>query len=119
MPNRGNKIEQAIVKFLGIRSHLNSGAMKEKMDASSREMVMEIKSTQAKSYKTNRDLLQKIYYSATRRGKIPVLLIAWDDGDNYINIEDMSVVVPAKDFFQLLNNEATTHIYPEEGRINV
>lgn len=95
--NRGRKLENVIVKLLGARPHKNSGAMAEKFDANTKHHVLEIKSTQAGSYKFDRSYWNQLCDDAIMHSKSPALVLAWDDKGE-MEEGDVCVVISLSDF---------------------
>ena len=101
--SRGREIENAIIKHLKARKHLNSGAMAEKWDGSTKDLLIEIKSTKAKQYGVNRNYWNSLKKDALRRDKFPVIIVAWDDNKNDIELDDINVVLGLDDFLYIMN----------------
>lgn len=116
---RGRDIENAVVKLINARRHANSGAMAEKWDADTKDLLIEIKSTTYKKYSHGKEYFDQLAKDAGRRDKFPVIILVWDhDSSNTIDLDDMHVVCKAADFFELLNLFQSEH-YPEYGEIRV
>ena len=116
--NRGREIEKSLVKLLKARPHANSGAMADKWDADTKDLLIEIKSTASNSYSIKRDFFEKLENDADFKDKYPVIILVWDDNNQKIPLKDMLIISKATDFFELLNYTSTKS-YPEYGIIRV
>ena len=96
--NRGRELEKNIIKFVGAKPHKNSGAMAEKFDADTEEHVLEIKTTQAGSYKLDKKYWGKLCDDAIMHNKLPALILAWDEQKSELKEDDMCVVISLSDF---------------------
>jgi hypothetical protein len=76
---KGNKFEKKIVK------QISSGALWwAPLDISTDEYLIEAKYTDQKGYRVSKDLLEKIWNSALKRGKLPILVIGIKRDDETI-----------------------------------
>lgn len=98
--NRGRELEDKIVKFLYARPHKNSGAMAEKFDADTENHVLEIKTTQARSYKLDKELWDKLEEDAINHGKAPALILYWDDKKQFYG-DNMVVIIGINEFIEI------------------
>lgn len=118
MSNRGRRIEDGIIRHLRARKHVNSGAMKDKYDADTQDLLIEVKSTTKKQFAVNREYIQNLMRHAGIVDKIPVIILAWDDGDAIIELADINVVCSLPDFLEILNY-SSTHSYDEFTSVKV
>lgn len=98
--NRGRQLEDQVIKMLGARPHKNSGALAEKFDANTKYNVIEIKSTQAGSFKLDKSYWNMLYEDSIKHGKEPALVIIWDN-KNHVDQNDMCVIIPMGSFMFL------------------
>lgn len=95
--NRGRKIENAIIKWMGARAHLNSGALKESWDADTEEHLLEIKSTKAKQFAIKNDYLHELARDSDLGDKMPVLVVCFDRGGDKVHLDDVYAVIRLSD----------------------
>ena len=99
-------IEDSILRFLNIRPHKNSGAMGEKWDGSNEEYLFEVKSTGTQQFIIKKNYWDKLSNSAKRRGKFPVMLIAWHDDNSLLPQDQVLVVMTLQDLANNLTDES-------------
>lgn len=95
---RALQIEQDILKDMGATPHANSGAMKKKHDGSTRDFLIEVKTTTNKSFSINREYWEKLQERALSMHKDPVMVIAFDDGISPSLLLRTVVVMDYEDF---------------------
>ena len=77
---KGFKVEKIILKLLGAKSHIGSGALKKKHDGSDDRYLYEVKHTDAKSYKFDLKYWKdNVTKNALRTGKDPIIVISFSE----------------------------------------
>ena len=98
------KLEQKILKDLHAVPHANSGAMAKKHDGSTVENLIEIKTTQAASFRVENQYWQLLKIRAITRSRQAALVVAFDHGGVVDDMEKV-VVIDYEYFKELVNTE--------------
>ena len=104
-PRHGQKSERRVVKKMGARRTIASGATdRQKGDGSTRKALIEAKATVKRSYSVKQETLEKLRLQALQEGKYPVLAVSFVTGDGR-SIRNGDFVVLPLSVYQILCSE--------------
>ena len=96
-------LEQYILDDLDAKPHANSGAMFKKHDGSTEDHVIEVKTTQRKSFAINREYWDGLDKQSMQRFREPVMVLVFDDEYSYSDTTKL-VIINYEYFKELLEN---------------
>ena len=85
-------LEKYILDDLDAKPHANSGAMAKKHDGSTTKHVIEVKTTQNKSFAVNSKYWYGLYKRSIHRMREPVLVLAFDDEHSYEDTTKLAII---------------------------
>ena len=103
LPNRGFEIERRILKHIGAKRHLRSGAIPGfPNDGVKNAYLLEVKSTVRGEIPVKRKWLEELAENAILRGKTPAMVMVFTD--SLAQSMETWVLIPKNDFERLTKN---------------